>query len=87
MFRETSGGYCGRVPPLPIPNREVKPACADGTAMQCGRVGSRLLSNRELQNYCSEAFFCVGMGISGDARKNGRIGDVDLLDNLGKTRE
>ena len=38
-----SGGYCGRVPPLPIPNREVKPACADGTAMQCGRVGSRLL--------------------------------------------
>ena len=38
-----SGGYCGGVPPLPIPNREVKPACADGTAMQCGRVGSRLL--------------------------------------------
>jgi hypothetical protein len=28
---------------LPIPNREVKPACADGTAMQCGRVGGRLL--------------------------------------------
>ncbi len=22
---------------------EVKPVCADGTAMQCGRVGSRLL--------------------------------------------
>ena len=42
-----SGGYCGRVPPLPIPNREVKPACADGTAMQCGRVGSRLLSKTE----------------------------------------
>ena len=40
---ETSGGYCGGVPPLPIPNREVKPTCADGTAMQCGRVGSRLL--------------------------------------------
>ena len=53
-----SGGYCGRVPPLPIPNREVKPACADGTAMQCGRVGSRLLSDRELQNDCSEALFC-----------------------------
>ena len=41
-----SGGYSGRVPPLPIPNREVKPACADGTAMQCGRVGSRLLLSR-----------------------------------------
>ena len=39
--KETSGGYCGGVPPLPIPNREVKPACADGTAMQCGRVGGR----------------------------------------------
>ena len=26
------GGYCGGVPPLPIPNREVKPASADGTA-------------------------------------------------------
>ena len=41
--KDTSGGYCGGVPPLPIPNREVKPTCADGTAMQCGRVGSRLL--------------------------------------------
>ena len=40
---ETSGGYCSGVPPLPIPNREVKPACADGTAMQCGRVGGRHL--------------------------------------------
>ena len=40
----TLGGYCGGVPPLPIPNREVKPACADGTAMQCGRVGNRLFS-------------------------------------------
>ena len=38
------GGYCVGVPPLPIPNREVKPNCADGTAMQCGRVGSCLFS-------------------------------------------
>jgi hypothetical protein len=41
-----SGGYCSGVPPLPIPNREVKPTCADGTAMQCGRVGGRLLQVR-----------------------------------------
>ena len=41
-----SGGYSGGVPPLPIPNREVKPARADGTAMQCGRVGRRLLFTR-----------------------------------------
>ena len=27
--------------PLPIPNREVKPLMADGTAQTCGRVGSR----------------------------------------------
>ena len=43
-----SGGYCGGVPPLPIPNREVKPACADGTAMQCGRVGGRHFSREAL---------------------------------------
>ena len=43
---EISGGYCGGVPPLPIPNREVKPTGADGTAMQCGRVGNRLLLQR-----------------------------------------
>ena len=42
-----SGGYCGGVPPLPIPNRDVKPTCADGTAMQCGRVGNRLLSTTD----------------------------------------
>ena len=47
---EISGGYCGGVPPLPIPNREVKPACADGTAMQCGRVGGRLLFNNSPEN-------------------------------------
>ena len=41
--QKTLGGYCGGVPPLSIPNREVKPACADGTAMQCGRVGGCLL--------------------------------------------
>ena len=27
------GGYCDRVPPLPIPNREVKPVSVDGTAV------------------------------------------------------
>ena len=27
------GDYSGGVPPLPIPNREVKPASADGTAL------------------------------------------------------
>ena len=55
-----SGGYGGGVPPLPIPNREVKPAYADGTAMQCGRVGSRLLFNTESsQNSCFERTLSV----------------------------
>ena len=48
LIRRDSGGYCGGVPPLPIPNREVKPACADGTAMQCGRVGGRHFSQEAL---------------------------------------
>ena len=58
-----SGGYCGGVPPLPIPNREVKPACADGTAMQCGRVGGcrlypvRLWSARTAASFFISRFF------------------------------
>src|SRR5882724_3027225 len=32
--------FCRGCSPLPIPNREVKPLMADGTAPQCGRVGS-----------------------------------------------
>ena len=68
----TSGGYCDRVPPLPIPNREVKPACADGTAMQCGRVGSRLLSKQSLVNDEFARLFYVG--ISGETRITGNTG-------------
>ena len=52
-----SGGYCGGVPPLPIPNREVKPACADGTAMQCGRVGGRHFFEEPLSHSDLRAFF------------------------------
>ena len=57
--KDTSGGYCGGVPPLPIPNREVKPTCADGTAMQCGRVGSRLFSYQRPWREISEVFFVL----------------------------
>ena len=58
--KDTSGGYCGGVPPLPIPNREVKPTCADGTAMQCGRVGSRLLlQTKALRTEMSSGLFRV----------------------------
>ena len=60
MSTPLSGGYCGGVPPLPIPNREVKPTCADGTAMQCGRVGSRLLlQTKALRTEMSSGLFLV----------------------------
>ena len=49
------GGYSDGVPPLPIPNREVKPISADGTAFTRGRVGSRHFKVR-LQGL---TFFCV----------------------------
>ena len=39
-----NGGNSDGDPPLPIPNREVKPVSADGTAIPSGRVGSRQLS-------------------------------------------
>ena len=42
--KKYSGGFSPGAPPLPIPNREVKPGRADGTAPQCGRVGRRPLS-------------------------------------------
>ena len=41
ILLKTLGDYCIGEPPLTIPNREVKPNCADGTAY-CGRVGRRL---------------------------------------------
>ena len=45
-------------PPLPIPNREVKPDSADGTALSCGRVGHRhFFSKRALVN--AKALFFV----------------------------
>ena len=53
---DISGGYCGGVPPLPIPNREVKPACADGTALQCGRVGGCLFSTKLLRPESHDGF-------------------------------
>ena len=57
--QKTLGGYCGGVPPLPIPNREVKPACADGTAMQCGRVGGcLLLLGSSRSNDFGDLFLC-----------------------------
>mgnify|MGYP003554565833 CR=1 FL=1 len=49
--KETNnGGNSDGDPPLPIPNREVKPVSADGTAIPSGRVGSRQLSESIQRN-------------------------------------
>ena len=49
------GGYSSEVPPLPIPNREVKLTHADGTAFLGGRVGSRLFKPNPIR----VRLFCV----------------------------
>ena len=42
LTRFSSGGYSDGETPLPIPNRVVKPVCANGTALfEGGRVGRR----------------------------------------------
>ena len=61
-YRHISGGYSRGVPPLPIPNRAVKPARADGTAPQCGRVGRRrpFVSRVRSSKVRTLDFFCWG---------------------------
>ena len=59
-----SGGYSPGVPPLPIPNREVKPRRADGTAPQCGRVGRRLfLKQQSFRRNPRETAFFVSVDV------------------------
>ena len=47
-IRENSGGYGERVPPVPIPNTEVKPFSADGTWLETARE-SRTLPDSKLK--------------------------------------
>ena len=49
LKQRSLGGYSSEVPPLPIPNREVKLTYADGTAYLGGRVGSRLFKPNPLR--------------------------------------
>ena len=67
------GGYSGGEPPLPIPNREVKPAIADGTAPPGGRVGS-CRSSKTRSSHDGRVFFllCSGYGKSGPFLHRGR---------------
>ena len=51
-------------PPLPIPNREVKPNSADGTAFSCGRVGHRHFFSEELWLILRLFFFYIYYSIA-----------------------
>ena len=57
FIAKENGGYNDGDPPLPIPNREVKPISADDTAIPSGKVGSRQLCESIQETECS--FFCV----------------------------
>ena len=52
-----NGGYNDGDPPLPIPNREVKPISADDTAIPSGKVGSRQLIETFSQKWLEVFFF------------------------------
>ena len=58
-MQQAYGGYNDVDPPLPIPNREVKRVCADGTARPGGRVGSRRPKQEPLTNK-GQGLFCAG---------------------------
>jgi hypothetical protein len=53
-FKRSLGDYSGGVPPLPIPNREVKPASADGTALWESRSSPTLIKgfSQKLDPFC-----------------------------------
>ena len=54
-----NGGNSDGDPPLPIPNREVKPVSADGTAKICGRVGHRHFYRKRALVNAKARFFYV----------------------------
>ena len=66
LSSDIRGGFSRGVPPLPIPNRAVKPARADGTDTPVGRVGRRRTSGSPgiitmpgLLSFLSSAISCV----------------------------
>ena len=60
------GGYSGEDPPLPIPNREVKLAIADGTAPPGGRVGSCHFLIQSPRHHPMSGAFCINASLLAD---------------------
>ena len=70
------GGYSAGAPPLPIPNREVKPGRADGTAPPGGRVGrcrfcKRRLTARDSVSSASSLFIPAPLLLSSVSPQHG----------------
>ena len=67
------GDHSERATPVPIPNTEVKPLSADGTAGYfCGRVGRRQVFLSRPQ--CERDFFvATGLGLRAEATTNAAL--------------
>ena len=59
-YKRYSGDYGTKVPPLPIPNREVKLRHADGTAQVGEAVFKEEWNPPQVETYCG-GFFCLYM--------------------------
>ena len=62
--------FCRGCSPLPIPNREVKPLMADGTAQKCGRVGSCHIYLLKPLCFITRGFFYVSYFLSSSSYNN-----------------
>ncbi len=70
LSSDIRGGFSRGVPPLPIPNRAVKPARADGTDTPVGRVGRRRTSGSPDVIRRRGSFLCVRGARLGRARRD-----------------
>ena len=70
LSSDIRGGFSRGVPPLPIPNRAVKPARADGTDTPVGRVGRRRTSGSPDVIRRRGSFLCVHGARLGRARRD-----------------
>src|ERR1041384_8231335 len=79
---EYAGGHRIRVTPVPIPNTEVKPDTADGTAWETAwesRSLPALFSERPDRHQDGRAFFIADLGLR-IADCGLRIGDCGIVD-------
>ena len=70
LSSDIRGGFSRGAPPLPIPNRAVKPARADGTDTPVGRVGRRRTSGSPDVIRRRGSFLCVRGARLGRARRD-----------------